>query len=116
MIMDLTRMDSMRAVLGVAERSLRVVSIAACMAAPAVAAHAQNSIAVFPSSVTVRLSLNGTSNANPSIFGTSTQNLSCPQSGIVAKVSSTTDGTAKVLVDNYLNLTLTQGGKTTGPT
>jgi hypothetical protein len=106
----------MRAVLGVAERSLRVVSIAACMAAPAVAAHAQNSIPVFPSSVTVRLSTNGTSNANPSIFGTSTQSLTCPQSGIAAKVSSTTDGTGKVLVDNYLNLTLTQGGTTTGPT
>ena len=70
----------------------------------------------FPPRSTVRLSTNGTSNANPSIFGTSTQNLSCPQSGIVAKVSSTTDGTGKVLVDNYLNLTLTQGGTTTGPT
>ncbi len=87
-------------------------------AAAALSAHAQTpaAISVFPSSVTVRLSIDGTSDSNPNLFGTSTQNVSCPATGIVAKVSSTTDGTAKVLVDNYIDLTLTQGGTTTGPT
>ena len=87
----------------------------ALIAASAMAAQAQNSIPVFPSSVTVRLSINGTSNDNPNVFGTSTQNVTCPASGIAATVSSTADGTAKVLVDNYLNLTLAQDGKITGP-
>jgi hypothetical protein len=104
----------MTAVSRVAKHSCRVACAVAFVAA-AIVAQAQNSIPVFPSSVFVRLSLNGTSNANPNVFGTSTQSVTCPASGIVATVSSNTLETAKVLVDNYLDLTLTQGGTTTGP-
>jgi hypothetical protein len=110
------RMDTMTALPQVMKFGCRAASAATLFAATAIAAQAQNSIPVFPTSVTVRLSTSGTSNSSPSIFGTSTQNVSCPESGIVAKVSSTADGTGKVLVDNYLNLTLAQGGSITGPT
>ena len=107
-------MDSMKSVSPVAKFARHVAYTMTLITASVMAAQAQNSIPVFPSSVTVRLSTNGTSNDNPNIFGTSTQNITCPASGITATVSSTANGTAKVLVDNYLNLTLAQDGKITG--
>ncbi len=86
------------------------------MIAAAIASQAQTAgIPVFPSSVFVRPSTTGTTSTNPNIFGSSTQNLTCAESPIVATVSSTPDGMGNVLIDNYLNLTLTQGGHTTGP-
>ncbi len=102
----------MREVSRVVKCNLRVTCSAACIAAAAITAQAQNSIPVFPNPVYVRLSTDGTTITHPLAFSSTTQNLSCPASGIVATVSSTPDGTGNVLVDNLLNVTLTQGGTT----
>jgi hypothetical protein len=98
-------------------RSLSMMSIVACMAGATLAAQAQTAISVLPP-VYVRLSASSTGTGSSAVnFSTSTQNLTCPASGIVATVSSTTDGTGNVLVDNFINLTVAQGTTTTtGPT
>ena len=88
--------------------------VAAVTVASTMTAYAQNSIQIF-SPVNVRLSANGTSASSPVNFSTSTQTLNCPSSGITAMVASTADGTGNVLVDNFINLTVTQGQSTTGP-
>lgn len=98
------------------QRSLRIAGIMGCIAASAIAAQSQTAISFLPS-VNVRLSTNGAGYGSSAIaFSTSKQSLTCPSSGIVAKVTSTTDGTGLVLVDNFINLTLTQGTTVTGPT
>jgi uncharacterized repeat protein (TIGR01451 family) len=74
---------------------------AACIAATASAASAQ-AIQLF-SPVNVRVSTSGTSSSSPNIFNSTILNLSCP-SEISAKISSSTDGTGNVLVDNYIAL------------
>ena len=64
----------------------------------------------------VRPSTNGTGyGANEDVFNTKILNLTCPASptGII---SSTTDGTGNVLVDNFISLSVTAGSSTTGPT
>jgi hypothetical protein len=79
------------------------------------AASAQNSIQVF-SPVNVRLSASSTGpGSDEVVFSTSTLNLTCPASGISAKVASTADGMGKVLVDNYVTLSVSQGQATNGP-
>jgi hypothetical protein len=91
--------------------------LAACIAAPFAAAQTQTSIAVFPP-VDVRLSANGTGygSANADIFSSSTRSITCPQYDIHAVLSSQANGTAKVLVDNFINVTFTQGkGAPHGP-
>lgn len=100
------------------------VSIAACMALVVPALAAQNSnIAVF-TPVYVRLALGNTTgqpnkNSPPVNFNTSTVNLNCSVSPIQAVLtSSPAAGTtnANLLVDNYVNLTVTPGtsGTTAG--
>jgi uncharacterized repeat protein (TIGR01451 family) len=74
---------------------------AACIAATASAASAQ-AIQLF-SPVNVRVSTSGTSSSSPNIFNSTILSLSCP-SEISAKISSSTDGTGNVLVDNYIAL------------
>ena len=74
---------------------------AACIAATVSAASAQ-AIQLF-SPVNVRVSTSGTSSSSPNIFNSTILNLSCP-SGLSAKISSSTDGTGNVLVDNYIAL------------
>ncbi len=106
----------MTAVSRVAKHSCRVACAVAFVAATAIAAQAQTGILFVPP-VNVRLSTNGAGFGSSAItFSSATQNLSCPDSGIIASVSSTADGTGKVLVDNFINLTVTQGTTVTGPT
>jgi uncharacterized repeat protein (TIGR01451 family) len=65
--------------------------------------------------VNVRLSSSGTSHQSPNTVNSTTVNLSCPaDSAIQASISSTSDGTGKLLVDNFVTLTVTQGTNT-GP-
>src|SRR5277367_3117302 len=110
------RMDSMTAVSRVAKHSCRVACAVAFVAATAIAAQAQTGISFLPP-VDVRLSTNGAGFGNSAVtFSSASQSFTCPESGIVAKVSSTADGTGNVLVDNFINLTLTQGTTIKGPT
>jgi len=65
----------------------------------------------------VRQSTNGTGyGSNENDFNTKILNLTCPASTpIQATVSSSTDGTGNVLVDNFISLSVTAGSSTTGP-
>ena len=94
----------------------KVTLLAACL--PALMAHsaaAQNSIQLF-GPVDVRLSTTGTGSSisDGNNFNTTNLNLTCPASP-TGTLSSTADGTGYVLVDNFLNVTATTGGVTTGP-
>ncbi|HEX3469566.1 MAG TPA: hypothetical protein VHT28_00140, partial [Silvibacterium sp.] len=97
---------------------LRSIITAACLVLSASALVSQtssNSIQVF-GPTNVRLSANGTGNgASQVIFNSSTVQLSCGTSPIRAVLSSTPDGTGNVLVDNFINLTVTAGDTSTGP-
>jgi uncharacterized repeat protein (TIGR01451 family) len=87
---------------------------AVCIAVTASAVSAQNTAIQLFGPADVRVSTNGTGyGANENIFNTKPQNLTCPSSpqGVI---SSTADGTGKVLVDNFITLTV-QGTTTTGP-
>jgi uncharacterized repeat protein (TIGR01451 family) len=87
---------------------------AVCIVTTASAVSAQNSVQLF-GPADVRLSTNGTGyGGNENIFNTKILNLTCPASptGIL---SSTTDGTGNVLVDNFITLSVTAGSTTTGP-
>jgi uncharacterized repeat protein (TIGR01451 family) len=87
---------------------------AVCIVTTASAVSAQNSIQLF-GPADVRVSTNGTGyGSNENVFNTKILNLSCPSSptGIL---SSTTDGTGNVLVDNFITLSVTAGSSTTGP-
>ena len=83
------------------------VLLAVGFLAVSLGANAQNpTIAISISGpVNNQQSPGGTNSETPYYFGTQTLNLSCPASGTTAVVSSTTDGSGKILVDNYLNLT-----------
>jgi hypothetical protein len=77
---------------------------------------AQNSIQVF-GPVNVRLSASGTGfGAGAVVYNSSTLNLTCSVSPITAVLSSTPDGTGNILVDNNINISVTSGTTTTGPT
>lgn len=77
---------------------------------------AQNSIQLF-GPVDVRLSAAGTAYGSSAVnFNTTTLNLTCPTSPIIAILSSTADGTGNLLVDNNINVSVIHGGTTTGPT
>ncbi len=77
---------------------------------------AQNSIQLF-SPVNVRLSSTGTGYGAQTVnFNSTTLNLNCAASPIKAMLSSTADGTGKLLVDNNINVTVTAGESITGPT
>jgi hypothetical protein len=81
--------------------------------APAIAA--QNSILLlkdFP----VEPSVSGVTPSSPYTFQKTIQQLNCAASPIKAKLSSTQDGGGDVLVDNYIDLTVTpSGGSAAGP-
>ena len=99
-------------------RFLRCVALAGCVFSAASALFAQNSIQLF-GPVNVRLSANGTSNANPNIFSSTTLQLSCPAGAPITAVLSgpiTSSGPENLLVDNYVNLTVTTSGAEEDPT
>jgi uncharacterized repeat protein (TIGR01451 family) len=85
--------------------------LAAFCIATASAASGQNAIQLF-GPVTVRTSTQGTGYENPNKFNTTMLNLSCP-SGVEAKISSSSDGTGNVLVDNYIALGVGTGATPT---
>jgi Bacterial Ig-like domain (group 3) len=94
---------------------LRYAPIVACMAFPVPAMIAQNSIQLF-TPVNVRASADGTGyGASAVAFNSSTLNLTCSASPIVATLSSSADNTGNVLVDNLINVTVTTGSGTSGP-
>jgi hypothetical protein len=91
---------------------LSFATIAAMAATSLSTAFAQNGVLVLPP-VYVAVSSASATPSNPVTFGTNTVNLTCPATGISAIVSSTSTGTAKVLTDNYITLSVAHG---TGPT
>jgi hypothetical protein len=94
-----------------------VLSACAVMAVPSLLGqNSTNPIKLFDP-VEIRVSAPGTGYPpNEDIFNTSTVQLNCNASVPVhAVLASTADGTGNVLVDNYVNLTVTAGGSTTGP-
>jgi uncharacterized repeat protein (TIGR01451 family) len=96
----------------------RIVIIAAWFTAAASVANAQtNSILVF-GPADVRLSTTGTGfGQSAAVFNSSSLLLNCGSAPIHAVLSSTPDGTGNVLVDNFINLTVTTpNGVSTGPT
>ncbi len=99
---------------------LRSITIAACLAAATSALLGQtNSIQLF-GPTNVRLSQNGAGyGADEVTFNSSTVQLSCNASPIVATLSSTPSVPGavpgNVLVDNFIFLTVTAGATSTGP-
>ena len=87
---------------------LRTIVGVACTLGAASNLHAQtNSILLF-GPTNVRSSTNGIGfGATQGAFNSSTQSLNCGSSPIRAVLSSTPDGTGNVLVDNFINLTVT---------
>jgi Bacterial Ig-like domain (group 3) len=79
--------------------------------------HAQTSIQLF-APVNKRASVTGTGYGTAAVnFNSSTLNLTCSASPIVAMLSSAPDNSANLLVDNNINVSVTPaGGGTTGPT
>src|SRR6202040_504568 len=71
---------------------------------------AQNSVKLFGSTF-VRTSTDGTLGSQPNTFNSATVNLTCDASSgpIRAVLSSTPDGAGNVLIDNFINLTVTTG-------
>lgn len=95
-------------------RIYRYASAIACVAVFAPVVLAQNSIQVF-SPVNVRASANGASYSSPNTFNSATLSLTCPASGITAKLSSTADGNGNVLVDNFISVATGQSAPTGTP-
>jgi uncharacterized repeat protein (TIGR01451 family) len=95
----------------------RAIIIFACFTAAAPATYAQtNSILIFGPE-NVRFSTQGTGfGASEATFNSSPLLLNCGSAPIHAVLSSTPDGTGKVLVDNFINLTVTTSTGSTGPT
>ncbi len=92
--------------------SLLPFTIATCLVIFAPATIAQSPIQLF-GPVDVRGSQSSASNTNLVTFNTNTLNLNCPNPP-TAKLSSTSDGTGNVLVDN--NILVTNLTNSTGPT
>jgi len=79
-----------------------------CIAAAASTVSGQTAVQLF-SPVDVRQSLSGTGyGSSENVFNTTTLNLTCPSS-IMAKISSTADGTGNVLVDNFITFNAVGG-------
>jgi uncharacterized repeat protein (TIGR01451 family) len=95
----------------------RALIIAACFPVAASAAYGQtNSILIFGPE-NVRTSTQGTGpGASEAVYNSSPLLLNCGSAPIHAVLSSTPDGTGNVLVDNFINLTVTTPDSTTGPT
>lgn len=87
-------------------RSASLVSASLLLASQLPAfAQTQTPIQLFGSTL-VRLSTSGASDAHPVIFNSSNVNLTC-SSPIKAVLSSTRDGLGKVLLDNYVQVSVT---------
>jgi len=99
-------------------RLLRKVAILTCAISAVSAVLAQTNSIKLLGPVNVRLSANGTGNPpNQVTFSSTTVQLSCPAGApITATLSSTADGTGNVLVDNYVDLTVSAGDFSSGPT
>ncbi len=88
---------------------LRCCAIAASLTFAVPAIVAQNSIQVF-GPVNVRVSATDTGFGSSAVtFNSATLNLTCGASPITATLSSSADGTANVLVDNNLEVSVTSG-------
>ena len=86
--------------------------VAACVLGnPGGTAFAQNAVKLFGSTF-VRGSSQGTSTSAPVTFNSATVSLSCDAAPIQAVLSSTPDGSGKVLVDNFVNVSVTVGSTT----
>ncbi len=95
---------------------LRIAATIVCAIAAAPFMSGQNSIQLF-GPVNVRSSASGTGFGESAVnFNSANLVLNCNASPIQAVLSSTPDGTGNVLVDNFINLTVTAGETTTGPT
>ena len=93
-------------------RCLVVTLFGACVV-PTISA--QNQIQVY-GPVDVRLSADGTGYGSSAVvFNSSTLNLNCSASPVTAVLSSTPDSKGNLLVDNFINLTVTSASSTTGP-
>ena len=75
---------------------------AVCFAAITSTGYAQTNAVQLFSPVDVRTSTAGTGYGNEAVFNTTILNLTCTQQPIQAKISSTSDGTGNVLVDNFI--------------
>jgi hypothetical protein len=101
-------------------KTLRTVLFSAAttivFVAPSLNAFAQTPIQLFGSTF-VRTSSNGASATSPITFNSATVNLTCPSAGSIrAVLSSTPDGSGHPLADNFIQVTVTAGSNTTGPT
>jgi len=95
---------------------LHHAAIASLLAFSALSLQGQTTSIKMFDPVNVRNSTSGTSASTPDIFNSTTLNLNCAASPIQAVVSSSPTGTGNVLVDNFVNLTVTAGESSTGPT
>jgi uncharacterized repeat protein (TIGR01451 family) len=87
---------------------LRSIAIATFLTAAVPALRSQTTSIQLFSPVNVRHSASGTGyGASKVAFNSATLSLSCAASPIQATLSSTPDSTGNVLVDNYINLTVT---------
>src|SRR3984885_6223156 len=94
---------------------LRYCAIAVSSAFVVPAIVAQNSIRLF-GPVNVRASATGTGTGPQAVpFNSATLNLTCAASPITATLTSSTDGTGNVLVDNNVQVSVTSGTAVSGP-
>ena len=94
---------------------LRYCAIAVSSAFVVPAIVAQNSIRLF-GPVNVRASATGTGTGSQAVaFNSATLNLTCATSPITATLTSSTDGTGNVLVDNNVQVSVTSGTAVSGP-
>lgn len=90
---------------------------ALCIASTASVVSGQTTAIQLFGPADIRPSTQGTGYGdNANVFNTKILNLTCPASSpIQATVSSSTDGTGNVLVDNFISLSVAAGSSTTGP-
>jgi Bacterial Ig-like domain (group 3) len=94
---------------------LRYCAIAVSLTFVVPAIVAQNSIRLFDP-VNVRASATGTGIGSQAVtFNSATLNLTCATSPITATLTSSADGTGNVLVDNYVQVSVTSGTAVSGP-
>lgn len=91
-----------------------LTAVASCLVFTSHQIAAQTSIQLF-GPVNIRTSASGTTDQTPVNFNSNTLNLTCGASPS-AVLSSTADSSGFVLVDNLINVSVTAGGVTTGPT
>lgn len=96
--------------------SVQHAAIASCLAFSALSLQGQSTSIKMFDPVNVRNSTNGTSASNKDAFNSTTLNLNCSAAPIQAVVSSSPTGPANILVDNFVNLTVTAGDTSTQPT